>query len=289
MNYYQILGIDFKSQQNEIKKKYRELARIYHPDKNNGNDSKFKEIKKAYEELIDPEKRIIYDLSLKMNEIPFVKNFKNINIDDVQNMDFSTLGNLMSGFMFNSDKPNNDKPIPNIIFNLMKMYNQKHDTKKEIKKKINLSFSFNDVYKNKIKKVNIDNKQFLIPLNRRVYEIYNYKFNIHIKKIEGYTVIDDYDIEYDLEVSLSEALTKNEFYFIDPNKNSIKIQINKSILNNNEFKIENMGLPKKDDSRGDLYINFIINIENIDLDYFSKNLIEINNKTTKNYKYIKIN
>ena len=62
MDYYSILGVEKKSSPAEIKKNYRKLSLQYHPDKNNGDDSKFKEINEAYQTLSDREKRRIYDL-----------------------------------------------------------------------------------------------------------------------------------------------------------------------------------------------------------------------------------
>ena len=65
MNYYNILGVNENANGNEIKKAYRSMSFKYHPDKNNGNDDKFKTINEAYEVLSDPIKKENYDM--KMN------------------------------------------------------------------------------------------------------------------------------------------------------------------------------------------------------------------------------
>lgn len=58
---YEILGVDTKATQDEIKKAYKDLAKKYHPDRAEGDIEKFKEINAANEILSDPEKRQIYD------------------------------------------------------------------------------------------------------------------------------------------------------------------------------------------------------------------------------------
>ena len=64
-DYYEILGIEKNANADEIKKAYRKLAKKYHPDLNQDNkeeaEKKFKEISEAYEVLIDPQKKKIYD------------------------------------------------------------------------------------------------------------------------------------------------------------------------------------------------------------------------------------
>ncbi len=63
-NLYKILGVSEKAGGDEIKKRYRELAKKYHPDKNRGNkqaEEKFKEISEAADILTDEEKRKQYD------------------------------------------------------------------------------------------------------------------------------------------------------------------------------------------------------------------------------------
>jgi molecular chaperone DnaJ len=60
-DHYQTLGVSRDATQEEIKKAYRKLAVQYHPDKEGGDEQKFKEIGEAYEVLGDPQKRQSYD------------------------------------------------------------------------------------------------------------------------------------------------------------------------------------------------------------------------------------
>jgi len=63
-DYYNILGVDKGSSDDEIKKAYRKLAMKYHPDKS-GNDpaseSKFKDVSEAYDTLSYSDKKAKYD------------------------------------------------------------------------------------------------------------------------------------------------------------------------------------------------------------------------------------
>ncbi|MBA7485081.1 Chaperone protein DnaJ [subsurface metagenome] len=69
-NYYDILGIKHDASSEQIKDIYRRLSLIYHPDtgKHFGVDGeqRFKEIKEAYETLIDPDKRREYNKKIGM-------------------------------------------------------------------------------------------------------------------------------------------------------------------------------------------------------------------------------
>lgn len=65
-DYYNILGIGKNASPDEIKTAYRKLARKHHPDMNPEADKKeaeekFKELSEAYEVLIDPKKKQLYD------------------------------------------------------------------------------------------------------------------------------------------------------------------------------------------------------------------------------------
>lgn len=66
MTLYEVLGINEKASQDDIKRAYRRLAMMYHPDRvpeaeKATAEAKFKEVKDAYETLSDPQKRQDYD------------------------------------------------------------------------------------------------------------------------------------------------------------------------------------------------------------------------------------
>ncbi len=67
-NYYEILGVDRKASDADIKAAYRKLVKQYHPDLHPGDANaaaKFKEVNEAHETLSDPQKRAAYDYELE--------------------------------------------------------------------------------------------------------------------------------------------------------------------------------------------------------------------------------
>lgn len=60
-DYYEVLGVAKNASQDDIKKAFKKAALKYHPDREGGDEKKFKEAGEAYEVLSDEKKRTAYD------------------------------------------------------------------------------------------------------------------------------------------------------------------------------------------------------------------------------------
>jgi DnaJ-class molecular chaperone len=106
MDYYSTLGISKNATPDEIKKAYRKLASVHHPDK--GGDTKlFQEIEEAYRILSDPEKKSQYDSPQQFPDMfgsmftgdfnprdIFEQMFRNSNVNRGQQSTFRTVVSL---------------------------------------------------------------------------------------------------------------------------------------------------------------------------------------------------
>ena len=85
-DYYEVLGVDKKATDQDLKKAFRSLARKYHPDKNPDDEeaeSRFKEVQEAYAILSNPEQRRQYDTfgHNRPGGDPFGGGFQGVNIN----------------------------------------------------------------------------------------------------------------------------------------------------------------------------------------------------------------
>lgn len=90
-DYYNLLGVPRTATQEDIKKAYRKLAHQYHPDKQGGDDIKFKEINEAYQVLSDPKKRSNYD------NFGYAYNEGGFQSGGYENFDFGNLWEMFGG------------------------------------------------------------------------------------------------------------------------------------------------------------------------------------------------
>lgn len=281
-DYYKILNISKDASEDEIKKTYRKLALLYHPDKNLGNDEaceKFKEIGEAYSILGNVDKKKQYDLMGMvdenfMHEDPFsvfnqifqqhMGSFMNMKYDDNVN-----IGNIFSNV---SGMPNGSFPFGNVhvrvhtfptdVFqNNIEQSHNFEQNEEDIPNIPNISNIFNNIFKNK------DNKK-----------------NGEIEMINGKPD----NITYNIDVSFAEIYNfKKKKLTIIRNriKNGLNIEKKKKIeipIYDKEILLENEGHEFKNyKEKGDIIIN-IFNKKN-------KNFKRINDYDILTYKDILLN
>lgn len=109
-DYYEVLGIGKSASADEIKKAFRRLAVQHHPDKEGGDEAKFKEVNEAYEVLKDPGKRQRYDQfghagvgGAAGGGNPFGGGFNGQNV----NFDFGDLGDIFGSFFGGGQRRSN--------------------------------------------------------------------------------------------------------------------------------------------------------------------------------------
>jgi len=78
-DYYKILELEKSATLSDIKKSYRRLSKILHPDKETGSKEKFQELNGAYQTLSDPAKKQAYDSGVTY-QTPSRPIINNINV-----------------------------------------------------------------------------------------------------------------------------------------------------------------------------------------------------------------
>ena len=85
INCYEILGVRHDATAAEIKKAYRQKAKLFHPDATKSKDSeKFQNLVRAYEILSNKEKRQQYDL-FGTTDGSFSNGGQGMNAEDIMN------------------------------------------------------------------------------------------------------------------------------------------------------------------------------------------------------------
>ena len=116
-NFYIILGVDIKADEEEIKTAYRRRVMEFHPDHYGESCDPFLAVQEAYATLSDPEKRRAYNASLQPR--PAFKKRNRFSTPITAMDDFHTqqravtrtIDTLFHGFNFFEQAPNRMNPI----------------------------------------------------------------------------------------------------------------------------------------------------------------------------------
>ena len=290
MDYYNVLEIDKRATEEEIKKAYKKKALRWHPDRNKGNEKeaskKFQDIAQAYSVLSDPEKRKMYDLygsndprvtgsGMEPDTEFDTSDFGNVRFTHVSGgfgkHDFAK--NIFENFFGASFNVHNDSDDDVDDFAQFHRRNANRATVKRPKRLIehNLKCTLEDLYFGVSKKVKIEKEDVKIDISPGWKEgtkitfdnIANSKiiFILEQKKHEIFTRIEN-DLMMTLHISWTEALKgfTKEIKFLDNSTNTIRL---KGIPSSDyKYTIKNKGMPIRKEGKqigyGNLIINFVV-------------------------------
>ena len=192
---YEVLEVDKKATQEEIKIAYKRLVKLYHPDLVKGKEEQFKEVKKAYDVLSDDKRRKTYDETGRTEEIT----------DEVKKTYFRT---VFDELILTVITDNDFITLSDVIGELNKVLMRMKEKRKEVVKKTKRLNRF----KNRIIKKKGSKPEFF-------YE--NFIF-----KIEEYKQIENkLEIEIEMFSELVEEIHKNhnfDFAYQDEDSNAHK-------------------------------------------------------------------
>jgi curved DNA-binding protein CbpA len=104
-SYYGLLGLHPSASAIEIRRSYRELSKLYHPDTTNLPSAlataKFQQLNNAYATLSNPERRIAYDLKIGYSRINVIQQPPGFNTPVSQ----SRTKNFNSAYLDPTDRP----------------------------------------------------------------------------------------------------------------------------------------------------------------------------------------
>ena len=284
-NLYDVLMLNSNCSIDDIKKSYKKLSLIYHPDKQiNSNipideqNDKFIKIRNAYEILSDPNKRKKYDNDLSIKKITSVNltnifsDFKNIFSSDEYIIFMNILDNKIKQMLLNNIKIDDLLNKINKL-KLIDILNGMHNFN-FLDIEISLDFSLQNVYNNQSFHLKYDRvtknifDELIFPIdNVQIYENEGEKFNNYsgnlIIKIN--TLVHNYQ-------NITYQILDKDLYAIVHKKNILNDILNFTFLDDKVYEIDINKLDKNITDFGTLYY-----IENMGLPYYdtSENEIDI--------------
>jgi len=254
MNYYKILEIDKHSTSQQIRKHYYQLAKQYHPDKNNSKDCEdFKYLSEAYSVLSNPRKRYLYDLELVCKEW-------NI-LNDTFQFQFTDEELILLHSYYSKLMDSTEIKFLKLLYNSLPNHIQT-----ELKQKMN-SYSTNN-YNTNHTLIHIQNIKY-IDISQL-----NSDYHIHLKRNLK-------DVFINLCKQIIVTTKKKQFYlFITHSDYSIQIYNHQQSILTIQIETESC---QYHINGCDLYLTQKINL----YEYFFKDKISFQLPDDKNYSYLK--
>lgn len=294
VDYYDILGVKPTSTIDEIKKAYRKMAKLHHPDRNLeskiDNESKFAEISEAYETLSDNDKRKAYDIS-RVDASSFLKdelwkgisqkvgNFKNwVDIDEKQARDlfeysldnFSQKISEMSANLKRErenakNHTQSEKPQPTVNNPSVKNIPTTPSLKTfSIQVNFNIENQYNGIYTEDVV-LQIEGKEYIVKIDTRdaltQAEIPTqdslYRVTIEISPHHHplyYLPQEQYGLVRELFIP-KRFWWDDIFYRIELFSNIYYVHLPRPASSNLVYLIRNFGLPDNTATRGNLYLS----------------------------------
>jgi len=275
-NLYEILQINKNATRNEIKKAYKKLILIYHPDKNHNVNSsnKFMEIKMAYDILMDPHKKNEYDVMSSHQQIELYDFFKEYvfsshpiyeqlifkfydNEQDLKNdINSFNIKNIYNKFKSQSLNTNQDQDIILPIYD----YNE-NDEKLHIPKQYTINIDLIDRYLNKFYKMYVGQEIYHVPLKDDNYIINDIEsditVNIICKDHQEFKQLNKQDLFIIKNISISEYFYGGKIIFDHMDDQEIIFEFTSCVDIIPIFCITNKGL-KYNEKYGNLYVYLTI-------------------------------
>lgn len=246
MDLYDILDINPNATENEIKKSYLHLVKLYHPDKNKSINAveHFQQIQTAYEILINPITREEYHKMTPTKQLNFMDMLnkiikENIDVFDLDDINYFiktfNIADILSLFVnpnTTTDIFNINEKQPQYYYELPEYYNRIN----KLDIKLNLTINLSDIINNKKREIKIkrnvnDEKittTFIINLSKPYIifinngDIYNEEYgNLIIKlHLQNSLVWDDKYILLEHPMTIYELIYGLDIYInIDENEN----------------------------------------------------------------------
>ena len=278
-DYYKILGVDKTATDAEIKKEYRKLAKKYHPDVNQNDESasnKFKEINEAYEVLSDKEKRKQYDMFGSNYNFNGGDNFDPRNYGFKTSYNSSSMGEFSDFFnmFFGSENSSSFSGFSSFDgFTNSRQFSgfERQPQRQKYETSINLSVkeAYSGIERELYVNINNSPQKITVKIPKGITSGKKVKVNGDKYKLDGDIFVkinvinDEYRLE-DLDLIKTVSLYPWEAYFgvtkvIKTLNGNVRVKIPANIESMKKIRIPNKGYTDLKGRTGDLYLEILIN------------------------------